>query len=906
MTKSYNKGSDKYSENSEKGISRKDFLKKSMATAGFLAIGRNNLMRLGNRIASEEASLEIDQRVKSLIGKMTLKEKVSQLLTNSPAIQRLGVPKYDWWSECLHGVARAGLATSFPQAIGLAASWNTGLMHTVADAISDEARAKHHKFASLGLRNRYMGLTFFAPNINLVRDPRWGRGQETYGEDPFLTGQMAKWYIKGLQGNDPKYFKLIATSKHFAVYNGPEPERHKINVNVDKFDLHETYLAAFKTTIEEANVGSVMCAYNSLDGMPCCGNNEILTNILRNDWKFGGYVVSDCGAISDFYRKGAHDVVDTDYQSAAMGINSGTDLNCGNTYRHIDEAQLQGLVSEKEIDKSLYRLFTARFRLGMFDKPENVPYTNIPYSVVDSDKNKKLALDMARESMVLLKNEPAGEDKNNLLPLRKDVKSIAVIGPNADKADTLLGNYHGTPSSIVTPLKGIKEKVSSKTEVHYAQGSEMADGLKQLLPVPAEYLIPSRGRGHGLYAEYYDNKTFNGKPAKTRVDHNIDFTWLDNTPVNGKLASDFSVRWTGKIKPSKSGKYQIGISESRERNRNARLYLDGELKLDGHKYQSRFSVDLVEGHTYDIKIEYAGSGPDPQAHLTWYIPGRNLIQEAVDVAKKSDVVILCMGLDSHLEGEEMPVHINGFNGGDRTRLDLPSPQVDLMKKVTALSKPTVLVLLTGSSVAIPWAKVNIPSILEAWYGGQAAGTAIADILFGDYNPGGRLPVTFYKSVDDLPSFTNYNIRNRTYRYFEGEPLYPFGYGLSYTNFAYSNLKIPDTTDAKSNMIIKVDVTNTGMLEGDEVTQLYLNHMDYAGIHPIRTLKGFRRTTLQPGETQTVRFQLRHEDLTVVNSQGEFEKSKGRVKISVGGKQPGFNGDLDARTTKVIEQITKII
>ncbi|HYW36113.1 MAG TPA: glycoside hydrolase family 3 N-terminal domain-containing protein, partial [Balneolaceae bacterium] len=396
MTFDKEKDQDSSKDAPKKGISRRDFLKNTMAGAGFFVLGSKQLLRKENSDSKKGEPGDIDQRVKALINKMTLKEKVSQMQTSAPAIQRLNIPKYVWWSECLHGVARAGLATSFPQAIGMAASWNTGLMHKVSTIISDEARAKHHKFAELGLRDRYMGLTFFAPNINLVRDPRWGRGQETYGEDPFLTGQMAKWYIKGLQGDHPQYQKVIATSKHFAVYNGPEPKRHKINVNADQYDLYDTYFPAFKTTIKEANVGSVMCAYNSLGGMPCCGNNEILNNILRHDWNFDGYIVSDCGAISNFYHKNQHYVVNDADQAAALGVNSGTDLNCGDTYSRLDEAELKGLVDEKEINQSLHRLFRARFRLGMFDKPEKVPYAQIPYSVVDSKKHRQMALKMAR------------------------------------------------------------------------------------------------------------------------------------------------------------------------------------------------------------------------------------------------------------------------------------------------------------------------------------------------------------------------------------------------------------------------------------------------------------------------------------------------------------------------------
>ena len=873
-----------------------------MATAGFLALGRNKLLSLSRQLEGPGQFPEIDKKVQELISKMTLKEKVSQLQTFAPAIPRLGIKQYVWWSECLHGVARAGLATSFPQAIGLSATWNFPLLHESSLAISDEARAKHEAFAKEGKRDRYMGLTFFAPNINLVRDPRWGRGQETYGEDPYLTGEMATAYITGLQGDDSKWLKLVATSKHFAVYNGPEPLRHKINVQVNMHDLFETYLPAFKTTIHKAKVASVMCAYNSLDGEPCCGNNKLLDSILQDDWKFNGYVVSDCGAIGDFFHKQAHHVVNTAEEAAAMGLKRGTDLNCGingeYTFAKLDKAELKGLVDEKEIDQALHRLFVARYRLGLLSDPSKSPYAGIPYSVVNSKKHQELALKMARESMVLLKNEPASGDNTPLLPLKKDIKSIAVIGPNSDDAETLLGNYNGTPAFIVTPLQGIRDKVSQGTKVHYAQGSEMADGMKRLLPVPSDMLTPSKGSGHGLYAEYFGNKDFSGTPAKTRVDKDVDFTWRDDTPVNGKMAAIFSVRWTGKIEAPESGEYTIGFNG----NGGFKIYLDNKQKLSVRNLRGdrEFTVTLEAGKSYDLKVEYVNYGPDPQAHLVWQKPNLNLLSDAIEVAKKSDLVILCLGLNSHMEGEEMPIKIDGFNGGDRTKLVLPRPQVELMKKVYALGKPVVLVMLSGSAVAIPWAKENVPAIVQAWYGGQSGGTAIADVLFGDYNPGGRLPLTFYESVNDLPSFTNYKMNNRTYRYFKGKPLFPFGYGLSYTKFGYSNLRMPSRLLGNQPVHVSVDVANTGKVKGDEVVQLYISHLDYSGMHPTRALNGFKRVSLNPGEKQTVSFTLSPEQFELVDEHGAPVNPSGRIRISVGGKQPGFTGSLDAKTTQVVE------
>ena len=905
--------SDSYGQNKNskdstvKGLSRRDFIKKSMATAGFLVFRPAKLFSLSGIVDESTKFPEADAKIRELIGKMNPKEKVSQLQTFSPAIPRLGIPQYVWWSECLHGVARAGLATSFPQAIGMAASWNAPLLHQSAVAISDEARAKHEAFAKEGKRERYMGLTFFAPNINLVRDPRWGRGQETYGEDPYLTGQMAVSFIKGLQGDDPKWLKLAATSKHFAVYNGPEPLRHKIDVQVNNHDLYETYLPAFKTTIDETDVASVMCAYNSLNGGPCCGNNELLDSILRNDWKFDGYVVSDCGAIGDFFHDDAHHVVDTGAEAAAMGLKNGTDLNCGIgghfTYADLEEAEKKGLVDEKQIDQALFRLFMSRYRLGILDDKTKSPYAGIPYSVVNSKKHQQLALRMAQESIVLLKNEshsPDGSGDNSpLLPLRKDLKSIAVIGPNADDAETLLGNYSGTPAYIVSPLQGIRDKVSSNTKVNYALGSEMAAGMKRLLPVPSEMLTPSKGSRHGLYAEYYGNKDFSGVPAKTGVDRNIDFTWRDQTPVTGKMAATFAVRWTGKVTAPEFGEYTIGFNG----NGAFKIFLNDQLKLNVQNYGKRtFAVTMKEGTSYNIKVEYVNVGPDPQAHLVWQKPNLNLITEALDAAKRSDVVILCLGLNSHMEGEEMPIEIDGFKGGDRTTLGLPAPQVELMRKVCGLGKPVVLVMLSGSAVAIPWAKENVPAILQAWYGGQSGGSAIADVLFGDYNPAGRLPLTFYESVDDLPDFTDYNMNNRTYRYFKGRPLYPFGYGLSYTNFSYSNLQMPSALKDKQPVRVSVDVVNSGKMKGDEVVQLYISHLDDTGNHPIRALKGFKRIGLDPGEKQTVSFTLHPDQFRLIDNNGGAVSPKGRIRISVGGKQPGFSDSLNASTTQVVEGI----
>lgn len=884
-----------------KNQSRKEFLKNSLSIAALPFIGLPK--RIGSisesflRETGLDSDPEISKRVAELIGKMTLKEKIGQMQYDAPAIPRLNIPQYNWWNEGLHGVARAGLATVFPQAIGMASTWNTDLMHRVANAISDEARAKHSAFVKRGIRSIYTGLTFWSPNINLVRDPRWGRGQETYGEDPYLTGHIAVAFIKGMQGDDPKYLKLVATSKHFALYSGPEPARHSINVKASDYDLYDTYLPAFRTTLNEANVQSVMCAYNSFRGYPCCGNNVLLHRILREQWKFDGYVVSDCWAIADFVS--GHHASPNAKEAAALALKRGTDLNCGVTFKHLDESVKAGLVNEAEIDKALHRLFTARFRLGMFDDPSKVPFSNIPYSVVDSEDHRQLALQMARESIVLLKNEPATSHTSPILPLPKDLNSLAVIGPNADSYDIMLGNYHGTPSDLVTPLDAIKEKVSAVTKVKYAQGCDLVEGFPHMVPVPSEYLSPSEGKGHGLYAEYFDNRDWKGKPSITRVDKDVHFIWLDDTPVNGEMAAKFSVRWKGTLKAPKTGKFTIGISA----HNIGRVYFEGQKKIDFDDEHEpklmKFDADLTEGKEYNIEIEFANYGADPQIRLMWKVPNDHLMEEAVNAAKSSDAVLLFLGLSPNLEGEEMKVDLDGFNGGDRTKLVLPDAQIELIKKVQAVGKPTVLVLLTGSAVSFDWAREHVPAILQAWYGGEAGGPAIADVLFGDYNPGGRLPVTIYDSVKDLPAFEDYDMKGRTYRYYEGTPFYPFGYGLSYTHFSYSDLHLPSTVETGKDAEISVSVHNAGDREGDEVVQLYLSYPHAKSKAPIRALKGFKRIHLKAGESQTVSFRLKAEDMVLVNQRGEREIHPGDISVHVGGKQPGFKGIIDASTTQTV-------
>jgi beta-glucosidase len=697
-----------------------------------------------DRPAYLDTALPFDRRADDLVARMTLDEKISQMMDRAPAIARLQVPAYSWRNEALHGVAFAGLATVFPQAIAVAATWDSDLVQRMASAISDEARAKHHDALRRGNHDEFFGLTLWSPNINLFRDPRWGRGQETYGEDPFLTGHLAASFVKGLQGTHPKYLKTVATVKHFAVHSGPEPDRHTFDAIVDERELHEDYLRHFETAVREGGAYSVMCAYNRVNGDPACSSDVLLRDVLRGAWQFGGYVVSDCGAIDDIYLR--HRVVPTAAQAAAAAVKAGTDLECGGTYAALIDAVRQGLVSEAQIDTSLRRLFTARMKLGMFDPPSMVRYAQIPLSNVDSAEHRALAIQVARESIVLLKND------REVLPLRRDIGTLAVIGPNADDSQMLLGNYNGLPSDPITPLRGIRESVSGATKVLYAPGSSLAEGL----------------------------------------------------PMSEQLTV-----------------------------------------------------------------------------------------EALDAVRQADAVVLCLGLTPQLEGEEMPVNIPGFRGGDRTAIELPSPQQQLLERVVATGKPTVLVLLNGSALAVDWAQQHVPAIVEAWYPGQAAGTAIADVLFGAYNPGGRLPVTFYRSTADLPQFEDYRMDGRTYRYFSRAPLYPFGYGLSYTTFRYEWLRTSSAAiRVNGEITVSVDVRNSGTRGGEEVVQLYVQHLDSKVPRPRIELRGYRRITLRPGERRTVAFTVRGEDLAYWDTRAHLWVTEpDRVRFRVGASSADLRLDV---------------
>jgi beta-glucosidase len=638
----------------------------------------------------QNISLSIEERVSDLISRMTLKEKSDQLLYTAPAVPRLGIPAYNWWNEALHGVARAGYATVFPQSITIANSWDEGLMYNVANAVSDEARAKYHEFQRRGKRGIYQGLTFWSPNINIFRDPRWGRGHETYGEDPFLTGRMGYQFVKGMQGDDPKYLKTVATAKHYAVHSGPEPLRHSFNAKVSEVDLRETYLPAFRTLVVDAGAWSVMGAYNMFRDFPCCAN-PVLYGILRNEWGFKGYVVSDCWAISDFYRFTgfAKDAA----EAAAQAVKAGTDLECGVDYKNLVTAFERGLLTEADIDLAAKRIFTARFKLGMFDPDVYVPYAQIPFFVNCSDYNNTLARKAAQESIVLLKNS------DNILPLKKQLRTIAVIGPNADNFESLIGNYNGIPRNPVTVLEGIMNKVSPDTRIVYAEGSDLAEGVHNLTVIPSRYLQTPDGF-QGVLGEYFSNREMNGNPAFTRVDDQINFYWEHLSPGIDLPDDDFGIRWTTYLIPPETGTYALGSWGSS----GYEILLDGKRIIsernEHHAFHKEYSVDMEAGKKYKIEVLYKNYAGDADMKLLWARPRADIIRQAIEAAQGADAVILVLGLSQRLEGEEMSIKIDGFLGGDRTNLNLPAVQENLLNVVAATGKPLIVLLMNGGALSV--------------------------------------------------------------------------------------------------------------------------------------------------------------------------------------------------------------
>jgi beta-glucosidase len=807
------------------------------------------------------------ERARDLVSKMSLEEKALQLGHDAPALPRLGIPKYNWWNEGLHGVARAGIATVFPQAIGMAATWDVDRMRNTADVISTEFRAKYlERRHPDGGSDFYRGLTVWSPNLNIFRDPRWGRGQETYGEDPYLTGRIGIAFIRGLQGDDPKYYKTIATSKHFAVHSGPESNRHREDVYPSLHDLEDTYLPAFRATVTEGKVASIMCVYNAVWGVPGCANAVLQEHYLRRDWGFRGYVVSDCGAAANIYRKDALAYTNTAPEGVAAGFENGMDLICGD-YRNgmttdpenIVAAVKAGHLSEATVDRSLQRLFEARIRLGLFDP--QLPFANITAKDYDTPAHHAKSREMAQASMVLLKNQ------GNLLPFKSAPRTIALIGPNADSFDTLVGNYYGTPSKPVTVLDGIRARYPNARILH-AQGVGLIG--------PAEAPVPDTAL-RGLRVQHYANPGLQGAPTTTEAATNARVEWTGDR--------ESSARWTGTLTAPETGEYRFRFSSEN----GYRVWIDNKLVVDEWGVGDApsilsGSIRLKRGKSYAVRVEGFQRGARGQQQLLWSLPSANG-DDAVAAASQADVVIFAGGLSARIEGEEMKVQAKGFAGGDRTSLDLPEPQQKLLERVHATGKPVVLVLMNGSALSVNWADTNIPAIVEAWYPGGEGGHAVAGLLAGDYSPAGRLPVTFYKSADQLPAFDDYSMKGRTYRYFNGEVLYPFGHGLSYTNFTYGNARVSDKTiGADGAVTVSVDVSNAGAMDSDEVVQLYVTHPGHDGA-AIRTLQGFERVHIKKGQTRTVRFTLKDRQLSFVDPQGRRRIAPGQTGVWVGGGQP---------------------
>lgn len=857
----------------------------------------------------KDTSLDFETRAMDLVQQMTLEEKISQLGDVADEIPRLGVDPYNWWNECLHGVARAGVATVFPQAIGMAATFDTSMMFQVADIISTEARAKHHEAVRQRDFGRYKGLTMWSPNINIFRDPRWGRGHETYGEDPYLTGQMGMQFVKGLQGNDPKYFKVVATAKHFAVHNGPEPLRHHFNVTPNTRDLWETYLPAFEDLMVDAKTYSIMGAYNRVDGESASGSWMLLEDILRNKWNFDGFVVSDCGAIYDIYAN--HKVVNTAEEAAAVGLRRGCDLNCGGVYQTaMLEAVNDGLIDEGEIDLAMYRLMLARMKLGMFDPEDLVEYTKIPYEVNNSPEHSDMALEMARKSMTLLKND-------GTLPLdKKKLKKVVVVGPNANSIAPLYANYHGIATDPVTVYEGIKAELGEDVEVSYIKGcplviNELTDADFSIVDAKFLHHIAADGSEKpGLKGEYFNNMELSGEPTFTRVDNDINFLFNSGSPTDTELSqgiiiSDqainndyFSILWTGKITAPITAKCKIGATS----DDGFRLWINGELIAEDwadHGMQSTLvDIEFKEGEVYDVKVEYYENAQGAGVQLIWHLPNENvdidddpmgLSKSELAQIKDADVAIFVGGLDATWEGEEMGGrnNIEGFNRGDRTKIELPAVQLKAIRDMTATKTPVVFVVMAGSALSFDGLEKELPAMLMSWYPGQRGGNAVADVLFGNYNPAGRLPVTFYKSTDELAEFTDYNMRagkGFTYRYYQGEALYPFGYGLSYTSFEYSDITIDQSELSKDDeFTVTFKVKNTGKVDGEEVVQLYVKDVESDMWMANKQLRKFDRIKLAKGEEKTISLKLNvAKDLRYYDSmKRSYDVDSGEFEIQIG-------------------------
>ncbi len=833
------------------------------------------------------SSLPIQQRVDDLVSRMTPEEKVSQMQNHAAAIPRLGIAEYDWWSEALHGVARSGYATVFPQAIGMAATWDAPLIHEEGHVIGIEARGRYNSAVREDNHSIYFGMDFWAPNVNIFRDPRWGRGQETYGEDPFLAGQLGTQFVEGLQGNNPTYYLAIATPKHFDVHSGPEPLRHKFNVDVSPHDLEDTYLPAFRATIVEGHADSIMCAYSAVDGVPACASKMLLQKVLRGDWNFGGYVVSDCGAVGNIAT--GHKYAPSVEQAAVDAVRAGTDLSCGEEYSTLVQAVRDGLIQESEIDTAVKRLMTARIRMGILAPAKDQPLQSLDRSIVYSPEHASLDLRAAEESMVLLKND-------GVLPLRGRIKTIAVIGPNAVSLSALEGNYNGTPIDPETPVAAFKRLEKEKRlRVLDVQGAPYVEQLS--LPVPPDVFHTADG-AEGLQAKFFRIANFSGASV-TKASENIDTDWDAASPIPDQIPRDaFSVRWSGTFTPPAAGDYRFQVKVNKCRHcidvEEYTVWFDGKQVASNATQNTQntgeFHVTFADTKPHAFRLDYVHQSPLFNAGVSfdWWPPVEVLRQQAVAAAKQADVVIAFVGISPRLEGEEMPIHIPGFDGGDRTAIDLPDVQQQMLQAVAATGKPLVAVLMNGSALAVNWSQQHANAILEAWYPGARGGEAIVNTLLGKYNPAGRLPVTFYTSTQQLPPFKDYSMADRTYRYFHGTPLYGFGYGLSYSKFKFKNLHVSTTNlRAGDPLTVDADMTNTSQIAGDEVAELYMSYPP-SKTAPIHTLVGFSRVRIAAGATQRVHFTLAARAWSEVLADGERAILPGRYTLFVGGSQPGVN------------------
>lgn len=821
-------------------------------------------------------SLAPEKRAELLLKELTLEEKVALMMDNSQAVERLGIKPYNWWNEALHGVARAGLATVFPQPIGMAASFSPESVYEVFSAVSDEARAKNANYASQGSYARYQGLTMWTPTVNIYRDPRWGRGIETYGEDPYLTSRMGVMVVKGLQGtNDGKYDKLHACAKHFAVHSGPEWNRHSFNVeDLSARDLYETYLPPFEALVKEAKVKEVMCAYNSFEGEPCCGSNRLLMQILRNDWGFDGIILSDCGAIADFYNEHGHKAYPDAESASAAAVLNGTDLECGSSYKALVKAVRAGQINEKDIDKAVMRLLEARFALGEMDDPDNVSWTKIPFSVVASAEHDSLALDMARKSMTLLQNT------GNILPLKRGGLTVAVMGPNANDSVMQWGNYNGMPPHTVTILGGIRKALGADDKLIYEQGCSWVERTL----IQSVFSQCKSAAGQGFTARYWNNVKHEGDPVTT-TQVTIPFRFCTSGATvfaPGVNLTDFSATYNSVLTPEQSGEVVFEIY----------TYGSGRLRINGEEVKRfsnmhggrslNYTLQVKAGTPYEIELDFEYFRSDAQLNFDIGFKQKVDINASVARVKDADIVVFVSGVSPVLEGEEMGVNLPGFKGGDRTDIELPAIQRELISALHRAGKKIILVNCSGSPIALEPETKNCEAILQAWYPGQQGGTAVAEVLFGDYNPGGRLPVTFYRNMSQLPDFEDYNMTGRTYRYMTQQPLFPFGYGLSYTTFDYGKLSL-DKEQIKQGEPLKlaVSVTNSGQRDGEEVVQVYLKKQDDAE-GPGKTLRAFKRVYIPAGKSVDVEFDLKDKELEWWDAQSNTMRvCAGKYDIMVG-------------------------